>query len=59
MRSYFVTISTSKLDLILRYERMVTGKETTLLMHALCRVTPKTRLHMLVCIYLREVGRLY
>ena len=59
MRSYFVTISTSKLDLILRHDRMVTGKETTLLMHALCRVTPKTRLHMLVCIYLREVGRLY
>ena len=56
MRSYFVTISTSKLDLILRHDR---GKETTLLMHALCRVTPKTRLHMLVCIYLREVGRLY
>ena len=59
MRSYSVTISTSKFDLILRHDRLVTGKEAALLMHALCRVTSKTRLHMLVCIYPREVSRLY
>ena len=57
--------TTPKFYLILRHDRMVTSKETTLTMHSsdcpyiLYHVTPRTRLNLLTYIYLAKVCRLY
>ena len=57
--------TTPKFYLILRHDRMVTSKETTLTMHSsdcpyiLYHVTPRTRLNQLTYIYLAKVCRLY
>ena len=62
---HMIIITTSKFDLILRHDRMVTSKDTTLTMHSsdcpyiLYHVTPRTRLHQLAYIYLAKVCRLY
>ena len=58
-------ITTSRFDLILRHDRMVTSKERTLTMHSsdcpyiLYHVIPRTRRNQLAYIYLAKVSRLY
>ena len=58
-------ITTSRFDLILRHDRLVTSKETTLTTHSsdcphiLYHVTPRTRRNQLAYIYLAKVCRLY
>ena len=58
--------TTPKFYVILRHDRMVTSKETTLTMHSsdcpyilYSHVTPRTRLNQLTYIYLAKVCRLY
>ena len=63
VRSHSVTITISKFHFILRHDRVVTGKDTTITMHSsdyiLYHVTPKTHLQQLAYIYLTKVCRLY
>ena len=62
MRSHSVTITISKFHFILRHDRVVTGKDTTITMHRpyiLYHVTPKTHLQQLAYIYLTKVCLIY
>ena len=62
---HMIIITTSRFDLILRHDRMVTSKETTLTTHSsdclyiLYHDTPRTRRNQLAYIYLAKVCRLY
>ena len=65
IRSHSVTITISKFHFILRHDRVVTGKDTTITMHSsncpyiLYHVTPKTHLQQLAYIYLTKVCLIY
>ena len=65
MRSHSVTIIILKFHFILRHDRVVTEKDTTITMHSsdcpyiLYHVTPKTHLQQLAYIYLTKVCLIY